>query len=149
LPLLTFDSMLLRPKKVFLTVLILLLTLAAASCMKIRGPGIMPVLEENVVGEWVVVRECTHPVGMDNVEKRLQWEIMLQYVPGEDDRRIASSDISITFDGKPIPFTFEEKDQTLKAAVTAVFSPSLVHFFILDPAEESTLSFPSLELVIR
>jgi hypothetical protein len=141
--------MVLRPKKAFLTFLILFLAIAVASCMKIRGPGIMPVLEESAAGEWTLVRECTHPVGKDDVEQRLQWEIILQYVPGEDERRIASSDVSVTFDGKPIPFTFEEKDQILKAAVTAVFGPSLVHFFALDPAEESTLSFPSFELVVR
>lgn len=141
--------MVLSPKKVFLSFLILLPIIAAVSCMKIRGPGIMPVLEESAAGEWTLVKECTHPVGVDDVEQSLQWEIILQYVPGENDRRIASSDVSATFDGKPIPFTFEEEDQTLKAAVTTVFGPSLVHFFALDPAEESTLSFPSFELIVR
>jgi hypothetical protein len=109
----------------------------------------MPAIEDSAAGEWVVVRECTHPVSTDSGEQKLQWEITLKYVPGEDDRRIAFTDISITFDGNPIPFTFAEEKQILEAAVTAVFGPSLVHFFILDPSEDSTLSFPSFELVIR
>jgi hypothetical protein len=127
----------------------LFFTITAASCMKIRGPGIMPVIDTGAGGEWVLIRESTDPARTGSGEQNLQWRIILQYVPGEDGRRITPTDISVTFDGNRIPFTFEEEDQILETAVTAVFGPSLVHFFVLDPAEESVRLFPSFELVIR
>lgn len=145
----TFDFMALRPDKIFLTFLILFLTVIAASCMKIHGPGIMPVIEDHTGGEWVVVREITNPARKDTGEQRLQWKLTLQYVPGEDDIRITSADINATFDGNSIPFTFEEEDQIFMTEVTSVFGPSLVHFFTLNPAQDSTFLFPSFELVIR
>jgi hypothetical protein len=141
--------MALRPKNIFLTIFILLFTLTAVSCMKIRGPGIMPAIEESMGGEWVVVRESTKPARTDSGEQRLQWRITLQYVAGEGDRRVASDDIRLTFDGNPIPFTFKEEDQILETTVTTVFGPPVVHFFVLDTSEDSNMLFPSFELVIR
>lgn len=140
--------MVLHRNKAFGAFFILFFTITAASCMRISGPGIMPTVEENAGGEWKVLDQSTAPVAEESGGQKTGWWIVIQYMPGEDIRRISSTDIRATFDGKPIPFTFEEEDQILRAETDTVFGPSIIHSFVLRPSVDSALSFPSFELVI-
>ena len=135
-------------KTAILTVSVLITAVIAVSCMKVRSPGIMPPIEGNALGEWTVVGKVFSPDRTDGGEEESQLGIILKYTPGEDDRRIATSDIIATFDEKRIPFTFKEEEQVLEVAISAVFGPSIVHVFAVVPKESSTLSFPSFALIV-
>ena len=140
--------MALRLATVLIVVSILITALFTADCVKVRGPGIMPSIEDNIVNEWIVVGEEFHPPRTSAHEGMYQWKITLRYIPGEGSRRINGPDISATFDEDRIPFTFNEADQILETAVSALFGPSLTHLFVISPAEGSTVSFPTFILSI-
>jgi hypothetical protein len=135
-------------KTAILTLSILFITVTAASCMKVRCPGIMPPIEDSATGEWTVAREKFSPDRTKDGEQESKFSIIIQYNPGEDGRRIEADDINVNFDGKTVPFTFEEQSQTLKAAVSAVFGPSMTHVFAITPSKDSVFQFPSFTLAI-
>jgi len=135
-------------KKALPVFVALFFTVTAASCMRIHGPGIMPAVEDSVGGEWVVTQKKAVAAHEDSHGQKVNWWIVLQYMPSEGDQRITSTDIRALFDNHPIAFDFEEEGQMLRADVEAAFGPSIVHHFVLRPSEDPAVSFPSFDLVI-
>ena len=109
----------------------------------------MPVIGDSDYGEWVIVRQEFDPARTGRQAGESRWSLEIRYVPEGADQHISARDIKASFDGSPIPFIFNEEDQVLETAVTALFGPPLIHEFALVPAEGSSLPFPSFNLVIR
>jgi len=133
-------------KTVILTLFILPTIILASSCVKVRGPGIMPFIEEDAFGEWIVLTENYSPARSGSDEGSYQWNITLQYLAGEGDHRITAPDIRVFFDGDQLPFTFNEADQILETGISAAFGSSLKHLLIIKPAEGCKFSFSSFNL---
>ena len=135
------------PVRTIILILTVLSTASfAASCVKVRCPGIMPVVEEDVSGEWVVLSEVYSLHGPGQDEGLRQWNITLQYRAGEGDSPITAAGIRVLFDGDQVLFTFDETDQILETGVSAAFGPSFEHLLTIEPVEGSGFSFPSLNL---
>ena len=141
-----FTAMALPVRTIILILTICSTVLFAASCVKVRGPGIMPVVEENAFGEWIVLSEKYTPHDPGKDEGPCQWSIILQYRPGEGEPPITPADIRVFFDKDPILFTFDETDQILEAGGVANFGPAFEHLLTVEPVDDSGFTFPSLNL---
>ncbi len=130
----------------FVVLLTLLLLVAAPiACVKVRGPGIMPPLEESGSGEWLIRSMGHQAILTRSGEAARQWSIIARYHPDEGGEGISALEITATVDGEPVPFTFEEDVQLLESAVSTVLTPG-VHEFFLGPSDNVTRPFPTLRV---
>jgi hypothetical protein len=130
----------------FLTILAVLLFLAAPiSCVKVRGPGIIPPVDDTGYGEWLVRSMAYRSVITTSGGSTRQWSILVRFSPDEGSEGLTALEITVAVDGDPVPFTFEEDDQLLESAVSSYLSPG-VHEFLLGPSENAAHPFPTLRV---
>lgn len=122
---------------------VFLAVLSTAACVKVRGPGIMPPVEDTGYLQWDVLSRGFLMVRTNSGEKQWQWHIIARFWAESDDRRLKPLDISATVDGAPVPFTFEERGQIFESATSPDLSPG-THRFELVPSESSSQPFPTL-----
>lgn len=124
---------------------VLLLLAAPISCVKVRGPGIMPPVEESGSGEWHIRSMEYQTISTMSGETARQWSIIARYTPDEGGEGISALDIIATVDGEPVPFTFEEDVQLLESAVSSVLTPG-IHEFSLGPSDSAARPFSTLRV---
>ena len=130
----------------FITLLAALLILMTPfSCVKVRGPGIIPPVDENGVGEWVVRYMGHRTITTTSGDSTRQWSILARFSPEEASRGLTALDITVALDGEPIPFTFEEDEQILESAVPSRLT-SGVHEFLISPSQGAVHPFPTLRV---
>lgn len=130
----------------FITLLAALsLLVTPFSCIKIRGPGIIPPVDENGVGEWVVRYMGHRTITTTSGDSTRQWFIRARFSPEEAGKGLTALDITVAVDGKPVPFTFEEDEQLLESAVPSHLT-SGVHEFVINPSQGAVRPFPTLRV---
>jgi hypothetical protein len=130
----------------FIALLTLLLLVAAPiSCVKVRGPGIMPPVEESGSGEWLIRSMGYQTILTRSGEEARQWSIIALYNPDEGREGITALEITATVDGEPVPFTFEKDVQLLESAVSPFLTPG-VHEFFLGPSDNAARPFSTLRV---
>jgi hypothetical protein len=130
----------------FVAILTILLLIAAPiSCVKVRGPGIMPPVEESGSGEWLIQSMGYQAISTRTGEIARQWSIIARYNPDEGKEGITALEITAAVDNEPVPFTFEEDAQLLESAVSPFLSPG-VHEFFLGPSDSTARPFPTLRV---
>jgi len=122
---------------------VLVLTAALVSCVKVRGPGIMPPVNENNYSQWKVLNTGFQMVRTNSGEIQWQWQIIARFIPEQADKGLKPLDISAAVDGVQVPFTFEEDGQIFEYVTPFALSPGM-HSFELTPLEDSSQSFPTL-----
>lgn len=137
-----------RKRILFLFVLCAVLVLAS-SCIRVRGPGLVPPIEEGVIGEWVVLSKEYSPSRPGNAQGRYQFTVSLLYSTGTEDRSLSKTDLRVLFDDDPVPFSFDEADQILETGVIAFFGPGLRHSLVVRPSASPGISFPTLTLTLE
>lgn len=136
--------MALRRTRHILVVGLILLIAAPLSCVKVRGPGIMPpVKDEEARWGWKVLRMGGHRVPPSEGQDVWRWRIRVRFTPEEPEAGLLPLDLAAAIDGAPVPFTFEPDDQ-LFTLETSPFTGPGEHLFELTPSRQSTRSFPAL-----
>lgn len=137
-----------RKRIVFLSVICAVL-FAASSCIRVRGPGLVPPIEEGLTGEWVVLSKEFSPSRPGYTEGRFRFTLTLLYSTAGGDRSLSKTDLCVLFDDDPVPFSFDEADQILETDVLAFFGPGLRHSLVIRPSEDPGISFPTLTLTLE
>ena len=114
-----------------------------AACVKVRGPGIMPPVEDSGYRQWEVLSAGFLMVRTNSGEKQWQWHIIARFSPEDGGRPLRPLDMSAAVDGFPVPFTFEEQGQIFESATSPGLSPG-THRFELAPTGNSPQPFPTL-----
>jgi len=136
-------------KGVVLLLAVLLAILFSFSCVRVRGPALMPPVEDVAFGEWVVLSREFSPSRSGVTEGKYRFSVSLGYLIGEEDRFLCKEDLRVLFDDEPIPFSFSKADQVLKAEVLSFFGPSLRHSLVVKPADNGRVPFPTLILALE
>ncbi|MDF1535621.1 MAG: hypothetical protein P1S46_03850 [bacterium] len=131
--------------RLFAVFTLLLLMVAPSSCVKVRGPGIMPPVDESGFGEWFVRSMGYRSITTMSGEPSRQWSIIARFSPDDGGEGITALDITAAVDGEPVPFTFEEDIQLLESEVSSTLNTG-VHEFSLVPSENAVHSFPTLRV---
>jgi len=121
----------------------LLLTAALVSCVKVRGPGIMPPVKDNAQSEWKVLDTGFIMVRTNSGQIQWQWQIIARFMSEQADSGLKPLDISAAVDGVQVPFTFEAEDQVFESVTSSTLSPGS-HKFELTPSESASQPFPTL-----
>ena len=130
----------------YVTILAVMLLLAAPfSCVKVRGPGIIPPQDDTGIGEWLIHSMGYRSVVTTSGGSTRQWSILTRFSPDEEGEGLTALEITVAVDGEPVPFTFEENEQLLESAVSPYLSPG-IHEFFLSPSENATHHFPTLRV---
>jgi len=132
----------------FLSVVCAVLVMAS-SCIRVRGPGLVPPIEEGLTGEWVVLSREYSPSRPGYTEGRYRFTATLLYNTGAEDRSLSKTDLCVLFDDDPVPFSFDEADQILETDVLAFFGPGLRHSLVVRPSASPAISFPTLTLTLE
>ncbi len=120
---------------------VLLLTAVLVSCVKVRGPGIMPPVKDDDYSQWKVLNTGFLMVRTNSGET--QWQIIARFKPEQTGHSLKPLDIIAAVDGMQVPFTFEEEGQIFESMTSFYLSPG-AHKFVLNPSENSSQSFPTL-----
>lgn len=121
----------------------LLLTAAMVSCVKVRGPGIMPPLNESGYSQWQILNTGFLMVRTNSGQNQWQWQIIARFIPDQSGMGLKPLDIIALVDGVAVPFTFEEEGQIFESVTISTLSPGN-HRFELTPSESPSQPFPSL-----
>jgi len=121
----------------------LLVSIALLSCVKVRGPGIMPPVRDDGYGQWEVLSSGFDMVRADSGQAQWKWQIIARFIPEEGSGGIGPLDLTAQVDGVQVPFTFEEKGQLFESVTTHALAPGS-HWFELAPSDDSSLHFPIL-----
>ncbi len=119
------------------------------SCVRVRGPALMPPVEEGAFGEWVVLSKKYSPSRSGVSEGEYLLSFSLVYLTGDEVRSLSKGDLRVLFDDEPIPFSFSEADQNLKTEVLSFFGPTLRHSLVVKPADDGAVPFPTLTLALE
>jgi hypothetical protein len=124
---------------------ILLLTAALVSCVKLRGPGIMPPIKDSdsAYSQWKVLNTGFLMVRTNSGQIQWQWQIIARFIPEGGSSGLKPLDIHAAVDGVQVPFTFEEEGQIFECVTSFTLSPGS-HKFELKPSEDSSQPFPTL-----
>jgi len=133
-----------HPRAIFILFSVLLAA-ALVSCVKVRGPGIMPPVNDNGYSQWNVINTGFLMVRTNSGQTKWQWQVIARFIPEQGGIGLKPLDISATVDSLPVPFTFEEEGQVFESVTTSGLSPG-IHRFELAPAENPSQVFPTLTI---
>jgi hypothetical protein len=133
-------------KSIILAIFFLSTISVTSSCVRVRNPGIVPFIEDDPSGEWVVVSEEYSPPMPAGSDGRFRLTLIIEYIPGEAGRPIRDEELVVFFDEDPVPYVFNEVDQILETGISADFGPSFRHSLTVEPAGGRGSPFPSLTL---
>ncbi len=122
---------------------VLLLTVVLVSCVKVRGPGIMPPIKDTGYSQWKVLNTGFLMVRTNSGQTQWQWQIIARFIPEQTGDGLNPLDILAAVDGVPVPFTFEKEGQIFESMTSLTLS-SGAHKFQLTPSEHSSQLFPTL-----
>lgn len=138
-----------KSRSIFPSVLIfLLLTGLMVSCVKLRGPGIMPPVNEDGYNQWEVVSSGFMKVATYTDGNRSHWQVIARFIPASDIDGLNSQDLVAAMDGVAVPFTFDEASQIFKS-ITAISSGTGRHRLEITPSDNASYPFPSLTVYIE
>lgn len=138
-----------QSRGIFPSVLIfLLLTGPMVSCVAVRGPGIMPPVNENGYNQWEVVSSGFMKVATNTDETRNHWQVIARFIPLPDSDGLNPQDMVATMDGVAVPFTFDEASQTFKS-MTLTSPGSGRHRLEITPSDNASHPFPTLTVYIE
>jgi len=131
-----------HPRIVFILCALLLIAVLG-SCAEMRGPGIVPHLEDSGLSEWNVLNTGFLMVRTNSDKNKWKWQIIARYIPEALGQGLKPLDITAAIDGVQVPFTFEEDSQIFECMNSFHLNPGK-HTFELIPSENSSRPFPTL-----
>ena len=131
--------------RLLIVITVVLLLAAPLACVKVRGPGIIPPVDENGFGEWLIQNMGYSSLITTSGESARNWSISTRFSPEKGGEELDALDITVTVDGEAVPFTFEEDEQLLESAVSSHLSQG-IHEFFINPSQNAVHPFPTLRV---